>query len=65
MCFWIGILRKSIKGVVRKGYDLNCENIEKIKESIMIVLKNLEYWGKELFIFWVVMEWYIKEVRKF
>lgn len=65
MCFWIGILRKSKKGNVRKEYDFNWENIEKIKESIMNVFKNMEYWGKEMFIFWVFMERYIKEVRKF
>lgn len=64
MCFWIGIPRKSTKGVVRKGHDSNRENIEKIKESIMTVSKNLEHWGKELPISWAVMERHIKEARK-
>lgn len=63
MCFWIGIPRKSTKGVVRKGHDSNRENIEKIKESIMTVSKNLEHWGKELPISWAVMERHIKEAR--
>lgn len=64
MCFWIGIPRKSKKGIVRKDHDLYRENIEKIKESIMNVSKNLEHWGKEMPISWAVMERHVKEARK-
>lgn len=64
MCFWIGIPRTSKKGNVRKDHNFIRENIEKIKETIMNVSKNLEHWGKEMLISWAVMERHIKEAKK-